>query len=131
MTIRSFFGYTLLQLVILMLLKIWFFNSAILDNAGLQTIIYWGLTMVAAAAFVRRLGVINYLEAIFIAIAWTLLDIFFDLIVTSLYLKVGVSVFSQISLWVGYFILALVVFLFHKKRHIAIRKGEYQEAGHH
>ena len=131
MTLRSFFGYTFLQWLFLTLLKIAFFNYIFFGNAGLQKILFWVITMVLAAAFVRRMGVINYLEAIFIAITWTLLDMFFDLIITSLYVKGGVGIFAQTSLWIGYFILALTVFLVHKKRHIAIRKGEYEEPAHH
>ncbi len=37
----------------------------------------------------------------------------------------------QTEIWVGYFIMMLSVIVFHKKRHIAIRRGEYQEHGHH
>jgi len=52
-------------------------------------------------------------------IFWVVLDLLADVLITSGFL--GASVFSQGSLWSGYGITALVIFIAHKKRHVHIR----------
>ena len=120
MTIKNLFLYSFLQWVFFSLLKLWFFNYEILSNSGWQNILYWLLAAVIAAAMVRRFGVIYFLEAIFLIIVWTLGDLLLDLMLLSIY--TGLGIFSKMEYWVGFFIFALAVLFFHKKRHIHVRK---------
>ena len=130
MTLKCLFFYSFVQWLALLLLKIWFFNNAVLANPGWQSILLWLLAAVVSTAVVRRFGIINYLEAIFIIIAWVLGDLFLDLVVTTRY--VGMEIFSRIDFWAIYFILALAVFLLHKKRHVQVRKLlQHSHHGHH
>jgi len=129
MTIKNLFLYSFLQWIFFSLLKIWVFNYEILSNAGWQNILFWLLSAVIAAAVVRRFGIINYLEAMFLIIVWILGDLLLDLMILSIY--TGLGIFSSIEYWVGFGILALSVFLFHKKRHIHVRKLlQHSHRGH-
>lgn len=127
MTIRGFFIYGFLQWLLISVLKLIFFKYQVVDNSGLQWIIYWLLTAVVAAAMVRRLGVMNFFEAIFVIGLWVLGDMFSDLVLTSVF--TGMDIFQSVNLWVGYGFQALAIFIFHKMRHIEIRKE--QRAHHH
>lgn len=130
MTIKKLLIFIFLQWLFLTLLKVLFFKYLNFSSANLQYSLYWLLTAVVAVALARRLGVINYLEAFFAVIVSFVVDIFTDLILTTLF--TGFAIFAQWQFWVGYLAMALAVVIFHKKRHIAIRKGIYTErAGHH
>ncbi len=82
---------------------------------------YIELALIAAAsiAAVRRLGIINYLESVFAAICWWLFALIFDFLITSAF--AGLGMFRDIHLWVGYLVMMLAIFLFHKKRHVQLR----------
>ena len=127
MTFRSFFFYSFLQWLLLAILKVAFFRNDFLGNAGLQNLLFLALTFMVVVACVRRLGVVNYLEAILIIFVWVVGNALGDLIITSIY--TGIGIFSMWSLWVGYLVSALTIMLLHKKRHIEIRKE--QHAHHH
>ncbi len=130
MTLKKLFVYSVLQWVILALLKIWFFNSQIFSNYGLQELVFWAAVAAVAAAIVRRLGVLNFLEAFFLIIAWFLGDLLFDLLATSIY--TGLSIFYNPAYWLGYAALAVAIIFFHKKRHIQVRKELHaKHYGHH
>jgi hypothetical protein len=105
--------------------KVLFFKILNLTGDSLEYI-FWLVLAVTAVALVRRLGVINYLEAAFVAIMWFLSNLFFDLLITIQIL--GVGLLSKWQLWIGYIILMLAIFFFHKKRHVEIRK---EQAAHH
>lgn len=121
MTLRRFLLFTLIQWVLLTLVKIYFFQVLRLQNINLQYIYYWIVTFGLGALLVRRLGIMNYLEGIFVASFWMLEGMLADLLITSLY--TGLRIFGLWQFWVGYLFLGLSVFLFHKKRHIAVRHG--------
>jgi len=129
MTIKNLFLYSFLQWLLFSLLKIWFFNYEILSNAGWQNILFWIFCAIIAAAVVRRFGIINYLEAMFLIIVWILGDLLLDLMILSIY--TGLGIFSTVEYWVGFGILALSIFFFHKKRHIHVRKLLHHSHGGH
>lgn len=120
MTIKKFIIFTILQWLLLAFLKVEFLENQLLANKGLQDVVYWLLTAVVVSALVRRLGVLNFLEAFFVAVVWSVLDLLSDLVVTSGF--TGLEIFRQWQYWVGCGILALSVIFFHKKRHIKIRE---------
>lgn len=129
MTIKNLFLYSFLQWLFFSFLKLWFFKYEILSNAGWQNVLYWFLCAVITAAIIRRFGVINYLEAIFLIIVWILGNLFMDLLLLSAY--IGLGIFSSVVYWIGHGILALSALLFHKKRHIHVRKLLDHSHGHH
>lgn len=104
--------------IVLGLIKIVFYNILTGDSQAFYST-EWVLIALAAIAAVRRLGLINYLEAIFSAIVWWLFALIFDFLITSAF--VGLGMFRDVHLWVGYLVMALAIFLFHKKRHIQLR----------
>lgn len=129
MTIKNLFLYSFLQWVFFSALKYVFFQYEILANPGWQNILFWLLSAAIAAAFVRRYGVINFLEAIFLIIVWVLGDLLLDLMFLSIYL--GLGMFAKMEYWVGFGIFGLAVLFFHKKRHIHVRKVLQHSHGHH
>ncbi len=125
MTFTRFFGFGALLWILLALLKAVFLNILNLDSVLLQ--MFFGfLVFVISMACARRLGVINYLEGALVTTIWTLGLLFFDFFVLRIIL--GIFVFSKTVLWLGYGLTAVAIFLFHKKRHIEIRK---ELAAHH
>ena len=126
MTGKKLALYTLLQFVILALLKIWFFNSIIFANSGIQQIAFYIIMAVVGAALVRRFGVINFFESFFIIFIWVLGDALLDLIITSHF--TGLSLFSGQEYWAGAVFFGLSIFLFHKKRHLQVRHELHAKA---
>jgi hypothetical protein len=120
MTVKRFLLFTPLQWVIFVFIKVWVFNNVIFENQGLEQIFFWLLTAAVTAAIVRRLGIMNYLEAIFLIIVWTLSALPVDLVFTASY--TGLSIFSDYPYWVGLLFMDLAIFIFHKKRHVQIRR---------
>jgi len=125
MTAKKFFLFLILQLLLLLGIKLLFFKAFGITDVFMEYA-YWALIAVVVVAMARRLGVMNYLEAIFVAVTWFLANLFFDLIITGALL--GYSMFTRWQLWVGYLIMMLSIFVFHKKRHVQIRK---EQAAHH
>jgi hypothetical protein len=124
MTIKKFFSIFLLQLAVFTAIKTYFYQNGFNFNVYAQ-FLYWVVTAVLTTAFVRTVGVMNYLEAIFTAFVWVVFGLLADLIITSAW--AGLAIFSSMSLWVGYGIMALFVFMMHKKRHVYIRKGLFKD----
>lgn len=119
-TIKRFFVVLFLQWAFLITLKYYFFGKLNLANPGVQNLLFWISVFVIVFILVRNLGVINYLEAMFIAFVWILLDALLDLIILTSIL--GYGFFSQWQYWIGYLVLAVVMFFFHKKRHVLVRQ---------
>ena len=107
-----------------------FFVLRVLNfNSVPVTVLYGFFSFVFAMACARRLGVINYLEAGFVAFTWVVGLFLADaLILSPLY---GPEVFGHKELWWGYALIALTIFFFHKKRHVQIRKEHAAHSAHH
>jgi hypothetical protein len=84
-----------------------------------------GLHIAIATACIRRLGVINYLEAFFIGSFWFIGMLLFDLVVLTVIFKI--STFNQLLYWVSTIIILLTFFQAHKKRHVDIRRQKQQK----
>ena len=128
LTIKKFFVLTFFQAVALTLLKLWFYKDVDFSGIGWQ-FFYCAVIVILAALLIRTVGVMNYLEAIFIAVVWLVLDFVVDALVT--YPLSGIGIFSSALLWVGYSFMMLSVIVFHQKRHIAIRRGQWQDPHAH
>ena len=125
MTFTRFFGFGVLLWVLLLVLKAAFLNLFNLDSFALQ-VLFGFVVFVVSMACARRLGFINYLEGGLVAVVWTGGVLILDFFVARPIL--GWVIFSKGILWAGYLLVALSVFLFHKKRHVQIRK---ELAAHH
>ena len=112
----------------LALCKLLFLNVLNLDNFLFQ-VLFGFFVVVFSLALSRRLGVINYLEALFTAFTWFFIAFVLDFIILSRLL--GIGLFSHWLLWASYILLILSVVFFHKKRHIHIRKEQAAQHGHH
>jgi hypothetical protein len=128
MTIRGFFIFSFIQWLLISVLKVIFFRADLIGNMGLQHILYWVLVGVITAAMVRRLGIMNFLESVFIIFVWVLGDLFSDLVITSAY--TGVGIFTGWTLWTGCIVQVVTIFFFHKKRHIVIRQQQHGHGAH-
>lgn len=91
-------------------------------SAAWQAWIYYILLIIFARVISRRLGVINFVEAIFSALIWLLMILLLDsFIVKSLNLLPD-EVFRSEHYWWSYVAILVAVFFLHKKRHIQVRK---------
>lgn len=126
MTIKKFYGIFFVQLVLFTLLRIWFFGNFNYQDGALQ-LGYWVAVGVATVILIRAIGVMNYLEAIYTAMFWAGFDLLADLLVTAS--LTSLNIFSSRALWAGYLIMMVLIFIFHQKRHVHIRRGTLVE--HH
>jgi membrane-bound ClpP family serine protease len=112
----GFGGFLAIILVVLKLIAFQFFDLKLL----VVSMLFGLVVLVLTVACTRRLGVINYLEAMLAAGLWFIMILLMDLIVTGPI--VGYSIFKTLLLWLSYLLVIITVLLFHKKRHIAIRR---------
>ena len=124
MTAKKFYLTLLLQAAVLFCLKFVYFSSVNYGGLGWE-FLYCAIVAVATTFLVRGIGVMNYLEAIFAAILWLILDLLVDALVTGP--LVGYAMFATVGLWAGYGTMMVFVFIMNKKRHIAVRHGEWQD----
>ena len=122
MTFWRFIILSFLQWVLLVALKVWYFQNWFLSGTYSDAA-YFVLVAGVVAAVVRRFGVINYLESFLIIGLWVVGDIFLDLFVTVN--LAGVNLVGSWQYWVGAILVGVSVFLFHKKRHIQVRKEQH------
>ncbi len=118
MTPKKFIRMFFLQLIFITAVKVYFFKNYDFSNA-LNVYLYWGAIVVITAAFVRRLGIINFLEAFIVCILWFVADSFVDLIFTSG--MAGLSIFATRGYWSGHVMMLATILLAHKKKHLYAR----------
>jgi len=126
MTAKKFFAYCLTQYLFFAGAKVLFFGSYNYAAGKTGSIIYLVVVAVISAALIRRLGVINFLEAAFAAGLWTVINLLLDILITRH--MAGNSLLSQAFYWYGFLAMIFSVIVFHKKRHVEIRKSH---AGQH
>jgi hypothetical protein len=118
MTPKKFLRMFLLQLIFITAVKVYFFKNYDFSNA-LNVYLYWLAIVVITAAFVRRLGIMNFLEAFIVCILWFVTDLFVDLIFTSGI--AGLSIFTTRGYWSGHVMMLATILIAHKKKHIHAR----------
>ncbi len=128
MTFTRFFGFGFLLWLLLAVGKALFLNVLNLDSLWLQ-FLYAVFVFVVAVACTRRLGVINYLEGAMVAILWTVGVLLGDVIF--LWAIFRWEIFVHLVSWIGYLLTVIAIFLFHKKRHVQVRKELAEHHGHH
>lgn len=129
MTIKRFLLASFIEWLALFGLKVLYFRE-ILDSGGFGAYLYYALCAFATLILVRRIGVINYLEALFVCGFWLAAFVFFDLLFASAVL--GTEIFRLKEYWFGFLAVFFVAFFFHKKRHVDIRRRQQAHRhGHH
>lgn len=113
------FSFGVLELITVIFLKVLFFNNLDVFNPLVITIFFVFIS-VLTIAYVRRLGAINYAESITVLAVWTILILVGDGLVTGV--LIGYARFLEWPFWATYLLIPLVIFIFHKKRHVEIRK---------
>lgn len=84
-------------------------------------IVYYLFLAAVSIAVARRLGVVNYLEIFLTIIIWLVFSLVIDLILTREI--IGGDKYLTTNFWISYLIMPLAILIFHKKQHVAVRKG--------
>ena len=87
------------------------------------------LVIVLATAVARRLGVLNYFEAMLFAIFWLIISFFLDLLIMPTIL--GFNFFTRWEVWASFGLVMFSAVAFHKKRHVQIRREMAAKHSHH
>ncbi len=120
MTYTKLFGFGLILMTSLVLVKTIFFGwFAWTDSLALH-VFYWAFVAVLSVALIRRLGVITLLESLVVVILWLVFELVGDILVTGPVVGFGVLVDANFA--VGYVVLVSSMLLFHKKRHVHRRR---------
>ena len=125
MTAGNFLTFTIIALFLTTAVKI-FFVTVLNINSLYLVYVMWVLMALISIACVRRIGVINYLESVLVIVIWLFFGMFLDLLI--LYSLAGPAIYHHAYLWGGYLVIALTIFLFHKKRHVEIRRLKREAA---
>ncbi len=120
MTSGKLIGYGIALTLILTTVKLVFYRFLNADSLIILLVVYL-FQIVLTTALVRRLGIINYLESLVVIVFWLLFSLFYDIVAIGM--GYGLEPYTQLRFWLMYPIMALSIFLFHKKRHVDIRKG--------
>lgn len=120
MTSGKLIGYGIALSLILTTLKLIFYRFLNTESIIILLVVYL-LLMVLTIASVRRVGIINYLESIVVIVFWLGFGLIFDIFAIGL--GYGLEPYTHITFWLMYPLLVLTIFLFHKKRHVDIRRG--------
>lgn len=129
MTFSKILGFGLLLGIIMSAVKIFFYQSFNWEEGTTVHYIFWLLAACISVALIRRLGIISFLEAIVVSGVWIFMHVLIDLLITAS--VVGIRVFIDIPFLIGYFIIIVAMFIFHKKRHVHIRREMKQAGGDH
>ena len=136
MTRKKFFLFFLIQWLLSAIVKVWLFNNQVFANGGTQQILFWLLTVIIAAAIVRRFGPISLFEAALVGFFWIGIGLLLDLAITTDF--TGIGMFSVQAFWDSYGLVAATIFLFHKKKHVynrhklhAAKHAAAHAAAHH
>lgn len=128
MTFAKFFSLGLILSLLAAVAKIIFLNGLNQELAAVQYG-FWLFIVLLTVACVRRLGVINYLEVVMTLFVWFGVMLVVDLLLTASF--VGLEVFTTFNIWIANILVPVSVWLFHKKRHVQIRKEHAAHGGHH
>ena len=112
MDIKSLVVGTFISQVLIVFTKVIFLNYLNLENAIISGL-FFVLLAVISIAIVRRMGILNLFELIFLLGVWFTISLVVDLLITSSF--TGREVYAHLSFWATYLVILLAVFVFHKK----------------
>ena len=128
MTLKKLVILAILLWMLLVPVKIVFLNVLNTDNLVIE-ILLGVVFAVVTMGVVRRLGVLNFLEAMMVAVVWFIINLILDLFVLAT--TFGLQFFSHWQVWTGYVLSMVVIFFFHKKRHVHIRHELHEKHAAH
>jgi general stress protein CsbA len=99
--------------------KLLFINVLNVDNALIRYGMWVAIALIAIA-IVRRMGVLNYLENIFLIVVWLITSLTVDFLITTSF--TGREVYGTWYFWLTYLVMILAMFIFHKKSHVELRR---------
>lgn len=105
--------------ILFVITKVVFINILNIDSALIRYGMWVAIALIAIAV-VRRMGVLNYLENIFLIIVWLITSLIVDYVITTSI--VGREVYHTWYFWLAYGVMIIAMFIFHKKSHVEIRK---------
>ena len=118
MTFTRFVGLGILLAGVLVIYK-YFLNGLDLNLPWLRYA-SWVIEAVIGVTVIRRLGTLNYLEHFLVIGFWLIIVLFADFVVT--WLILNIPIFEDVNYWIGMLFLFGGMFLFHRKRHVEVRK---------
>jgi hypothetical protein len=121
MTIASLLLGTIISQILFVLTKVFFIGSLNMDNLVVVVLFYTALVL-ETIVVVRRMGVLNYIEAFFLAFVWLFTLLIVDFIVTSNW--IGRDIYTTLNYWLTYLVIILALLIFHKKLHVQVRKSQ-------
>ena len=119
MTTGRFLIYGSLAVLLITAVKLFFILALNIDSIYI-VYIFWVVIALVTIACSRRVGVISYLEAVFTGVVWLAALLVVDAIFVATI--VGLDMYHHLYLWISYLLIIVCIFLFHKKRHVEIRK---------
>ncbi len=120
MTIASLLIGTFASQVIFVLLKVFFINSLDLDNWVVMTAFFIAL-IITTIAVIRRMGILNYIESIFLVVVWLITTLIVDVAITVQ--VVGYDIYKTWYYWLTFVAIILAMMIFHKKLHVQVRQS--------
>lgn len=129
MTFTKLIGFGILLAVVMSAVKVFFYQSFNWDDSTVVHYVFWLIAASFSVALIRRLGVITFLEAIVVCSLWIFFQLIVDLAVTASI--TGYRIFISPAFLIGYLIVIVAMFVFHKKRHVHIRKEMRAKGGGH
>ena len=117
-----------IALWVFLLLEKYLFFQVLGFTAAWSLWVYYILIIIFARVISRRLGVVNFLEAVFVSLIWLLMVLLLDSFVAKRFFS-G-EIFRSGNYWWAYFAVFWSVFFLHKKRHIQVRKEQAAQRHH-
>lgn len=120
MTIASLLIGTFASQVLFVLIKIFFIGSLDMDNGLIMAAYYTALVLVTIAV-VRRMGILNYVESIFLVGVWFFTILIVDYVITASF--IGWDIYKIWTYWLSILVILLSVMIFHKALHVQVRRA--------
>ncbi len=120
MTIASLIFGTLIGQILFVITKVFFFNYLNIDLLPVK-IAYFLALIIISIAVVRRMGILNYLESVFLAVVWAVALLITDFVITAS--LIGGDMFTDFYYWISNLAIVLSVIVFHKALHVQVRKA--------
>ena len=120
MTIASLLIGTFASQVLFVLIKIFFIGSLDMDN-GLIMAAYYAALVLVTIAVVRRMGILNYVESIFLVGVWFFTILIVDYVITASF--IGWDIYKIWTYWLSLLVILLSVMIFHKALHVQVRRA--------
>ena len=125
MTFKKLLQFGFMLAIFEVAIKILFYRSFDWGSVTLPHYLFWGISIIFGIAFIRRMGVITYLEALVVCGVWIFIWLVLDLFTAAGLL--GYGIFLDFAFLLNYLFVILAMFMFHNKRHVETRRQLAQQ----